>query len=183
MPRTEEEGKAWLAINSIDDKLLVKVIGWFVPILTPLAFVIALVLVVVYATGLAPLDFWSGIAVGACVCSGFLLLWTWRKMSIGKLTFPVASDQDRQPLEHLSKKEKRSYRIQQWTTSIAAACVTLVLFGYFAGVISLNWVGWSILLAGIGVVIYLGITLFRKTRHLVNKMTSHLAASSESTSE
>lgn len=177
MPRSEEEGRAWAAINSIDDNFFKSFLK-FSPILTVAAIVVAVTTCVTFAVRESPMSFWDWFVLIAICASCASLIYSSIKVRRRGIGF-FFSDEAEKPLEILSGSERNAYRALSWITIALTATMSLILslalFLHFTGRLSLGVPVWLIVSAGCLLSVCLVFLLVHRTRRLVRKMTSSLA--------
>lgn len=178
MPKTEEEGRAWLAINSIDDNFFKRVLR-LMPIFA-VGYIVALCGVIVgYATGVMTISFWGGAALLAGAAGSIsMIVFSVVKMR-RKGVDHFFEKEHQEPLKFLSGAEKRNYTLLQWITIFLSAFLTVGFTLLLLSGIRFNALGWSVLAGGVVVVACLGYILVQRTRTLVRKMTSQLREQDE----
>ncbi|MYD45460.1 MAG: hypothetical protein F4W92_03835 [Gammaproteobacteria bacterium] len=175
--RSEEEGRAWLAINSANDNI-VKLFLKYLPLINALAVIAAAIMGVSLVVRDSPVAFWDWLAfIVLCVSCAFLAYTSIQVRRKGVEAF--VSDEGQEPLDLLSDKERRDYHIHVWlTTGIAALFVVVVLlalFLHFNGEIRVVTPVWVVLAVGLVLTVCSFYWLVRRTRRLVRKMTTKLA--------
>lgn len=177
MPKTEEEGRAWLAINSIDDNVFRRVFR-FMPIVTVVYIVVLSLAIVAYATGVMTIGFWGGVALLAGAAGSIVMIVSSVKLRRNGVDH-FFEKEHQEPLKFLSGAEKRSYTLLQWITIFLSAFLAVGFTLLFLSGIRFNALGWSMLGGGVAVIACLGYLLVQRTRTLVRKMTSQLREQDE----
>ena len=174
--RSEEEGRAWLAINSTNNNIF-KLFLKYLPLINAVAIVAAVIYGVTLVTSGSPVVFrdWFVLLVlcASCAFNAYTSITVRRK---GVDFF--FSAEEREPLNLLSDKERREYQIHVWATTGVAALfvvvVLLVLFIHFNGVIRVATPVWVVLAVGLVLTVSSFYWLVQRTRRLVRKMTQQL---------
>ncbi len=177
VPKTEEEGRAWLAINSIDDNVFKRVFR-LMPIVTGVHIVAFSFVVAGFATGGMTIGFWGGAMLLGGAAGGISMIVFSVKLRRKGVDHLFENDHQ-EPLKLLSGTERRNYRLLQWITIFLSAILTLGFTLFFISEIRFNTLGWSVLAGGVVVVACLGCILVQQTRRLVGKMTSQLGVQDE----
>ncbi|MCY3541526.1 MAG: hypothetical protein OXH31_06420 [Gammaproteobacteria bacterium] len=175
--RSEEEGRAWLAINSANDNIF-KLFLKYLPLINALAIIAAVIMGVSLVVRDSPLAFWDWLVfIVLCASSAFLAYTSIKVLRKGVEFF--VNDEGQEPLGLLSAKERRDYQIHVWlTTGIAAlfvALVSLALIIHFNGVIRFGTLVWVVLAVGLVLTVCSCYWLVQRTRRLVSKLTAQLA--------
>ncbi len=177
MPRSEEEGRAWAAISSLDDNLLKRLLR-FAPVFTGVMLVLAVVLGVVITLVEGPIGGWGWF---------FLLLGIvgWSSLafvskSVRRRGADYLFDEEHQePLKLLSATERNEYRAFSWTAVGIAATMAVVLllavFLHSTGGLSLGVPAWLAISAGCLLAVCMVLLFVQRTRRLVRKLTTKLA--------
>lgn len=177
MPKTEEEGRAWLAINSIDDNVIKRVF-WLMPIVTGVYIVAFSFVVAGFATGGMTIGFWGGAMLLGGAAGGISMIVFSVKLRRKGVDHLFENDHQ-EPLKLLSGTERRNYRVLQWITIFLSAILTLGFTLLLLSGIKFNALGWSMLAGGVAVTACLGYLLVQRTRTLVRKITSQLREQDE----
>lgn len=177
-PRSEEEARAWLAINSIDAKIFKQFLK-FLPILTIVFIAVVVIMGVIFLIDDNPMTFWNWfvflVACALCVILTFMSIWIRRK---GVDFFFRNDAQD--PLDLLSNKERRDYRVLSWLAALVPALflvlVTVAVNLHFRGVMEFATPEWVLLGAG-GFVLSICVLYwtYQRSLRLVKKMATKLA--------
>ena len=175
--RSEEEGRAWLAINSANDNIF-KLFLKYLPLINALAIIAAVIMGVSLVVRDSPLAFWDWLVFIVLCASSAFLAYTSIKVRRKGVEFFV-NDEGQEPLGLLSDKERREYQIHVWlTTGVAALFVfviSLVLIIHFNGAIRVATPVWVVLAVGFVLTVCLFYWLVQRTRRLVRKMAEQLS--------
>ena len=177
-PRSEEQVRAWSAINSIDAKIF-KLFLKLLPILT-IAFIVVVVIVsVIFLIDGSPISLWNWfeflVACALCVILTFMSIWIRRK---GVDFF--FRDDAQEPLNLLSNKERTGYRVLSWVAALVPALflvlITIAVNLHFRGVMEFATPEWVLLGVG-GLVLSICVLYwtYQRSLRLVRKMATKLA--------
>lgn len=183
-PRSEEEARAWLAVNSLNSgtfRLCLK----FLPILT-IAFIAAVVIMgVIFLFDGIPMSSWIWfVYLVACTSCVFLTLMSiWIRCKGVDFFF---SEDAQDTVDLLSNKERSDYRVQIWITSLVSVLflilVAVAVNLHFRGVMELNTPEWILLgVGGLVLSICLFYWTYQRSRRLVRELAVKLAEQNTST--
>lgn len=174
--KSEEEGRAWLGINSANNNIF-KLFLKYLPLINAVVIVAAVIFGMTLVMRGSPVVFrdWFVLLVLCASCA----LNAYTSITVRRKGVDLFFSTEEQPLlDHLSDKERREYQIHVWATTGVAALfvvvVLLVLFIHFNGVIRVATPVWVVLAVGLVLTVGSFYWLVQRTRRLVRKMTEQL---------
>ncbi|MXW07848.1 MAG: hypothetical protein F4X56_04335 [Gammaproteobacteria bacterium] len=175
--RSEEEGRAWLAMNSINDNIF-KLFLKYVPTFTVVITALAVIMGVMFAVNGILTDFWNW-RLFLVTCASILPLSYLSIKVRRKGVDSFFSKEASESLELLSNKEKRNYQIFYWLASgpgfLFVVVFPVALIAHFSGEIQIPFMGWMAFIIWLLLSVCLLYWAFQRTRRLVSKLTAQLA--------
>lgn len=175
--RSEAEGRAWLAINSLHHNLY-KLFLKYLPIITLLPICSAVIMGVSVVFFGFKVELW-GVVLFLVNCLSIVIL-TYISIKVRrKGVDSFFSSETEEPLKYLSVHEKRMYRIFSWLAPgpffsfLVVFVVTLV--AHFNGAIRISPIVWMVFSGWFVLSVYSFYWFVQRTRRMVRKLTTQLA--------
>lgn len=175
--RSEAEGRAWLAINSLHNNLY-KLFLKYLPIITLLPICSAVIMGVSVVFFGFEVELW-GVALFLVNCLSIVIL-TYISIKVHrKGVDSFFSSEAEEPLKHLSVQEKRVYRIFYWFASgpffLFLVVFVVALVAHFNYAILISPIVWMVFAGWFVLSVASFYWLVQRTRRMVRKLTIQLA--------